>query len=481
MNRARRFGTAISAIAVAAALSGCAANSGVRESMFGSKVDHSNIGLATRAQAALAAEQFGTAVELAERAVENSPSDAGFRALLGNCYFAAGRFASAEAAFGDALTLIPGQPQVVLKLALVEIAQGKNGEALTTLEAARGTLDPADYGLAVALAGRPADAVAVLNHAARTTSADARVRQNLALAYGLTGDWTMARTVAAQDVAPDQLDSRIQQWMAMATPARPSDQVAALTGVHPAADPGQPQRLALRNIPQNTQAYAQLVVPQAQPAADQTASAPAAALQQLPAPQPQAEPMVVPQAQAEPMPQPQAEAMPVEAVAEAARSLLKPAPQPQPETQIGIAPPPPLVVAAAGAAGNPVVDLPTRFDEPVEPAKYVAITDTVRRAAERAHRANGRSHAVVQLGAYRSPQGVAAAWTTLTRRYPALKSYTPMRARFAGAKGIVWRLSIKGFASQQEAISRCELLQSRGGSCFVRTIAGDAPVQMASR
>ena len=40
----------------------------------------------------------GRAIPLAERAVEKSPRDAGFRALLGNCYLAGGRFASAEAA-----------------------------------------------------------------------------------------------------------------------------------------------------------------------------------------------------------------------------------------------------------------------------------------------------------------------------------------------------------------------------------------------
>jgi hypothetical protein len=56
-----------------------------------------------------------------------------------------------------------------------------------------------------------------------------------------------------------------------------------------------------------------------------------------------------------------------------------------------------------------------------------------------------------------------------------------MRARFTGAKGTFWRLSIKGFGNQQEAIDRCEQLQSRGGKCFVRRVAGDAPVQFASR
>ena len=444
MKNPNRFGTAMSAIAMAAVLSGCAAGGGQRESMFGSKVDHSNIGLATRAQAALEAEQFDTAVNLAERAVDNSPSDAGFRGLLGNSYFAAGRFASAEAAYRDSLTLLPEQPKVVLKLALVQIAQGRSNEAAALLDAARAMLDPADYGLAMALAGRAADAVVVLNDAARTPGADARVRQNLALAYGLSGDWTMARVVAEQDVAPDQVDSRIQQWMAMATPTTASQQVAALTGVKPAAsDPGQPQRLALKGSPRSNEAYAEAVVPHAAP-------------QQLA--QPVAEQAIAV------APQPVAELPPVAA------------PEPMPQ-----AAPVPVKAVVAEVATPPVPELPTRFDTPVEPAKYVAITETVRRAAASAKKAPGRSNAVVQLGAYKSPQGVTEAWTVLTKRYPALKSYTPMRARFDGPKGTVWRLSVKGFASRQEAVDRCERLQGRGGNCFVRMVAGDAPVQLASR
>ena len=87
----------------------------------------------------------------------------------------------------------------------------------------------------------------------------------------------------------------------------------------------------------------------------------------------------------------------------------------------------------------------------------------------------------MQLGAYRQPQYVNAAWTTLTQRYPALRAYLPMRARFDSPKGTFWRLSIQGFGSEREALARCQLLKSRGGNCFVRTQAGDAPVQMAMR
>jgi len=463
MNSRSRLGASLSTIAVAAALSGCAVGQQHRESIFGKKVDHENIGLATRALAELNDNHLTAAVDLAERAVANSPTDAGFRALLGNCYFASGRFVSAEQAYRDSLSLLPNQPQLILKLALVQIAQGRNSEALSALEAARGALEPADYGLAVALAGQPAAAVDVLNQAARVTGADGRVRQNLALAYGLAGDWTMARTIAAQDVPPEQLDSRIQQWMAMATPTQPSDQVAALTGVHPVADPGQPERLALNPAPK-AEAYAQAAIPQ------------------TPAPEPQVEiPAAPPVAEVAPAVFP--EEIPAAVVAEATRTLIETPAQPA-AAQAAVPEAPAEVVDAPlvpAVAPKPVPDLPTRFDAKPEPASYVAISDEVRHAAAKAKRSKGRSNSVVQLGAYSSPERVNVAWQRLTKRYPALAGYTPMKARFDGPKGTVWRLSIKGFESRKDAVNRCETLQSRGGKCFVRQAAGDSPVQFASR
>ena len=83
-----------------------------------------------------------------------------------------------------------------------------------------------------------------------------------------------------------------------------------------------------------------------------------------------------------------------------------------------------------------------------------------------AAKADGASKAVVQLGAYSSAERVSVAWERLTKKYPALANYSPMRARFDGPKGTVWRLSIRGFDSQAAAIQKCQSLRGRGGSCF---------------
>lgn len=457
MTKSLRFRPALSAIAMASVIAGCAAPQfGARSaSNFGGKVDKANIGVATRALMALNASDYPTAVKFAEQAVENSPNDAGFRALLGNAYFASGRFASAESAFRDSLALINNQPQVILKLALVEIAQGRHAEALGFLSSARNQLDPADYGLAVALAGQPQEAVNVLEPAARQVGADARVRQNLALSYALTGDWDSARVIAGQDVPANLVDARIQQWMTFAKPAAASDQVAALTGFRPVAgDPGQPTRLALRTANTRTAEAAPAV--EQQPVAE-VAPQPVPVAEQVPAPQ-FAEVVAAPA----PAPAPAAPA---------------PAPAPSPE--------PVSVVIAAAAAAAP--DAPSAFaamaafTHKAQPKKSANATPRalVRRAS--LPRANGNSTAVLQLGAYGSPQRVAAAWSTAARRYSVLRAYSPMSARFNSPKGLVYRLSVHGFGNPEQAKDLCISLRRAGGSCFVRTVAGDVPVRLASR
>ena len=87
----------------------------------------------------------------------------------------------------------------------------------------------------------------------------------------------------------------------------------------------------------------------------------------------------------------------------------------------------------------------------------------------------------MQLGAFGSPQRVAAAWSAAVRRYSVLRGYMPVSARFNSSKGLVYRLSVKGFENVGQAKGLCSSLRRSGASCFVRSVAGDAPVQLASR
>jgi len=448
MSTPLRFGTAVSAAVLASMIAGCATTQ-VKTS-FGGQAGE-NVGLATRALVALNAKNVPQAVDFAERAVEATPGDAGFRALLGNAYFAAGRFSSAATAYKDALTLYSNQPRVILKLALAETAIGRSDQAVAFLQAGQSVLDPSDYGLALALAGRPADAIPVLEAAARAPGADATVRQNLALAHALAGDWTEARTIASQDVPANELDSRIHQWMQLASPKRPSDQVAALVGVIPAAtDPGEPVRFALSKTD------------------TRMASAAPAPATPAPAPQPEV-----------------AEAAPVAPAPQFAEAIAAPVPAPQMAPAVAVAPPAPksLVDQASSLASATTAMLVTAADKAEAtvaaflPKKAPAAKPKARHLAAAVR---GNSGVVMQIGSYHSPQQVSAGWAHLTQRYPALRAYLPLKARFDSANGTFWRLSVQGFGNEREAIVRCNALKSRGGHCFVRGIAGDAPVEIAS-
>ena len=441
MSQSLRLSSAASLIVLGSMIGGCAtqhAKVGAATQLNGKPAE---FGYATRALAAFSANNIPAATDFAEKAVAQKPSDASIRTLLGNAYFAGGRFLSAEGAYRDSLTLNANQPQIILKLALVQIAQGKNVQAVALLRDARPALEASDYGLAMALAGHTGEAIAVLDPAARQRDADATVRQNLALAHALAGDWEQARVIAAQDVAASQLDARIQQWMLLAKPKAASDQVAALIGVTPAAiDAGQPLQIALNKADQ--------------PRPFTAPSAPVQVAQAAPVTGP-AKPAFV------------AAAQPI-------------APAPAPMFAVAPAPPPvrPTIATLAASAitqAKAVLASVMPHHAVAAPAKPRVL------AAAQPVARSGKSQAVVQLGAYGSAERVLAAWNGAAHKYGALKNYAPMSARFASPKGTFYRLSVRGFNSVGEAASLCNSLRRAGGACFVRNVAGDAPVNIAMR
>lgn len=434
MTKSRSALLAASSIVMAAALTGCALGGG-KPKHFGGLAENSNIGVAMRAQAALQQGDVASAVSYAERAVEKSPADAAFRTLLGNAYLAAGRFRSAEAAFADALAIYPNQVGVPLKLALAQVAQGRGEAAAQTLDSYSQVISPADAGLAMALAGRPGAAIETLELAARGDEADSRVRQNLALAHAIAGDWTRARRVAEQDLSGDQLEQRMSEWATFARPGAAATQVASLIGIKaPAAtDSGMPVRLALRS--QNVRSAAVSV------------SAP---------------PVTEAPVLAEAAPQPEMPLAEQQPVAVAAADV----------------PPPAAQVQYAAAAPDVAAMVDSLRAERVKPSGGLPKVAELRRAAAKRL---GMSQAVVQLGAYATEAGVKAGWSTIARRHRDVTAYVPASARFAGARGTVYRLSLKGFASDGEARRLCMQLKSSGATCFVRNAAGDSPVRFASR
>jgi len=427
-----------------------------------SRTDRQAETLHEQAARALRGGQLGAAQNAMEQAVALSPRDSGYRQLLADIYLKQGRFASARTTYADVLELDPSNVRAGLSIALIQIAQGNPRAAAARLGDLEGRAPAADLGLAYALAGRTDRAVQILEAAARAPGATPRTRQNLALAYAMTGDWRRARAVAAQDLSPAELPARLQQWAAFARPGAGQAQVAALLGVSPAQDPGQPVRLAL--------------APEAAPA-DQAFAEPA------PAPLPVPVPVEVAAAPAQAAPVRVAEARPAEAPAfwvPSAQSYQPPpeAPVERGQTQTEAAPPPPEVrVQYASAARNLVAPEPTLI-------RAAAVTrvpvSPLQRARPQVSIANGSAPVVVQLGAFSNDANAERAWVEASERF-GLQDRRPLTTTIDINGRRLNRVSVSGFASAGDAQRLCGQIRSQGGECFVRGTAGDASIRWAAR
>ncbi|HYJ53568.1 MAG TPA: tetratricopeptide repeat protein [Allosphingosinicella sp.] len=410
---------------------------------------------------ALQAGQMDAARAAIEQAVALSPRDAGYRQLLADIYLKSGRFSSARTTYADVLELDPSNVRAALSVALIQIAQGNPRAAVTRLDDLAGRAPDADVGLAYALAGQHERAIRLLERAARRPGATARIRQNLALAYAMSGDWRRAQAIAAQDLSPSEVPVRMVQWAAFARPGSGPVQVAGILGVTPTEDPGQPVRLALSG--EAAPAFAEVAAPEAIVAAAGDPPAPAAA------PEPVTAPVQVVEAQPTEapafwVPTAQSYQAPVEAPVEAAQVSSEP-PPPAPEVQVQYAsaarslttPEPALIRAAA-----------TRVPAPIFHRERPRIT--IR---------DGQAPVVVQLGAFSNEGNAERAWLQVSSRYSI--SRVPLTTTITVNGRQFHRVSVSGFASAGDAQRLCGQIRERGGSCFVRGTAGDASIRWAAR
>jgi Flp pilus assembly protein TadD len=395
---------------------------------------------AGQARKAIAKRKAAAAVQHAELAVANDPQNAEYRALLGQAYLLAGRFASASQALGDALTLNPGDGRVALNLVLAKIAGGDWAGARAMLQSHEDTIPAGDRGLAFALAGDPVTAVQILEPAARAEDANAKTRQNLALALALSGRWGEAKQVASVDVAPDQLNARMMQWVNFARPTNAYDQVAALLGVTAVQDSGQPARLALAQ--QNVMLAAAATQPVQTAAQDPIDT-------YMPGTPANAEAVVAESGGAAAAAE-VAAAAPVEAVAGTNGGVVF-----GPREEIVQA-----VPTAVAAVRAPVRTASVSAKAPVVIEKPVA-----------AKTAKGNFY--VQLGAYANPAVARDAWNRFGARIPVLNGQTPYGAKVSTKAGNFYRLSVGGY-DRGGADALCRQVKASGQTCFVRAGAGDS-------
>jgi Flp pilus assembly protein TadD/cell division protein FtsN len=397
---------------------------------------------ADRASKALTKHDTAKAIAAAEAAVAFAPRAAAYRMLLAQSYLQAGRFESAGQAFADTLELDSGNGKAALNLALTQIAGGDWQAARRTLVVRADVIPASDRGLALALAGDTAGAVALLTEIARSPEASAKVRQNLALSYALGGQWQAARVVAAADMSPADVDARLEQWAAFAQPQAASDQVASLLGVRPTTDAGQPVALAL-NAPVPVQVAA---VAQAAPAASHAeivTRITSAAVEPVVAATPA---------------MPQVAFGPTKEVVQPITALL-----------------------IARASGPAKLRLDAGFTRAV--GKPVAA-----RPAKTPSFAPASGQWFVQLGAFESAGVAKDAWGRAQRRFAGFGGHAPNGMTFKTGSATFYRLSVGGF-SRADAASACRQYRAKGGHCFVRQGAGDqvaswvkpARVQLAMR
>ncbi|WP_162254681.1 SPOR domain-containing protein [Sphingomonas sp. Root241] len=395
---------------------------------------------AKAAEKAIAKRKGGDAVQHAEAAVANDPTNADYRALLGQAYLLAGRFTSASQALTDALTLDPADGRVTLNLVLAKIAQGDWQGARITLQASGDKIPASDRGLAFALAGDPVTAIDILGPAAREATATAKTRQNLALSLALAGRWKQANEIAAMDVAPDKLQERMMEWARFSRPTNAYDQVASLLNVVPVQDGGQPVALALSQQPN-------VAVAAVAPADPVDAYMPGV---------PQGAEQVVAEA-------------PVE-VAAAAAPASAPEVQPEPQQVAGTGP---QVVFGPRAEVVQQIRVAERASAPVAARAPVRVARASARAAAPVAATKAKpGNYYVQLGAYANAEVARDGWARHASRVPALRGETPQGVKFSTAAGNFYRLSVGGF-DRAGAATLCRQVRASGSPCFVRVGAGD--------
>jgi Flp pilus assembly protein TadD len=414
-----RLALAVSTAIAALALTGCMTAAAPRADLSFSK-----------AQLALEKGQVDKAVAHAEAAVLADPRNPGARALLGAAYLEAGRFQSAATTFGDALDLGDENPRTVLSFALAKAAQGEGRAAVAVLDEYAKLIDPADLGLALALAGQPERGVHVLVNAVRSSEeATPKLRQNLAYAYALAGNWRAARVMVQEDVPADQVDMRLTQWAATSAPEQSLQRVASLLNIAPRDDAGQPAQLALANFPANEVLFAEAAT---QAPADVVAEAPAS--EAAPAP------VAVKAAPA-----------PATTFAEA---FATPAPSIQTVS---------VSDASVRFVSNPVVQqLPARAARTAQ--RSAETRGNLASAAATETDARLGSH-LVQLGAYDSKIEAERGWTVLQSKFPQLKSHTLVITEAVVNGRTFWRVAAEGFGPNS-AKALCGTVKSAGRGCF---------------
>lgn len=425
---------------------------------------------ARKAEKALAKGDIENAIAYAERSVAGVGSDPDTRALLGQAYLSAGRLASAERSFLDAMELGKSDARTILSLSLAQLGQGKADKAKTLIVNNRQYIPAADYGLALALTGDSKTAVEVLEQAIHESNVTARTRQNLGLAYALDGRWKEAKLMAVQDVSPASVNDRVMQWAQMARPGAYETRVATVLNVTPVAnDPGQPVRLALTPMQVPVSVAASSDQDYEREVASFDRNSPLAAVGPAPKAGNEVDFLAM------------ENNVKVGKIALPASDVVS---RSSTKTPVIKADGKPVRVASQTnfivESDKPVAVKAAVF-QPRTAAKPVLQKVSFQPAAKAAVSASG-TH-LVQLGAFSSAEGAKRAWGILSAENSDLSAFQYASSRINVKGKTLYRLAAIGFGNEQTAEAMCAGIKAKGGNCIVRHTTGvnrTAPTRMAN-
>jgi outer membrane biosynthesis protein TonB len=140
------------------------------------------------------------------------------------------------------------------------------------------------------------------------------------------------------------------------------------------------------------------------------------------------------------------------------------APPPPPPAEVATAAAPPLVASTTPPAAQPK-PAPSQ-QATATPPPPPAPTEPAAKAAAQPEPAAG---AAVQIGAFSTPLQADQGWNAAARIAPAAMAGKGKKVEPLSRDGTaLYRTSITGFASRQEAEALCAKLQAAGKNCFVR-------------
>lgn len=403
------------------------------------------------------------AIALAEAAVLASPRSATHRLTLGNAYLDAGRFASAESAFTDAMTLGETSPRAALSLALSKIAQQDYAAGAALLNEWDGAIAKADLGLALALAGQPERGIHIMSNAIRGGENTVKMRQNLAYAFAIAGRWREARLMAQQDLPAGEVAARMEHWAAMASADAYQQRIAGLLQVPSGIrDTGQPVQLALASTPAMDPQASQVVelAALAEPAAPQIATASElAAFEQAtmggsetkaatPSDLPSAVLTTADSAEL-------ASARRGEALGAFTDAFAQPHTSGPQDLRI-----------TDGSARVQFISSPVVQKLPAGPVRSAAASTARAPAGESTH--------LIQLGSFASERGAERAWDIYVARYPELAGHEVVISEAVVRGKRFWRVSAGGF-DRADSHAMCRRVRSDNGDGCV-TWAATSPL-----